>query len=306
MLLQGAGQAVRHCFRECVMHLLYPIAKRFIAGEDLQTAAKAIRKLIRAGFFVSVDILGENVHDRAQAEAARDAYLELLRRADDLSPSLDISVKLSLLGLDIDPELCKTHLEELLRQAVPHTVRLDMEGSPHTQATLDRVTETHAHFSNLGQALQAYLFRSEKDLESLMAQNISVRLCKGAYKEPSSIAYQSMDDIRANFLRLARRLLKQGHQPAIATHDEHLLKELLAFIEQEKIPAENFYFEMLYGVARDLQKQLRDRGYRVRVYVPYGQAWLPYTLRRLAEKKENVLFVAKNIFKEALGLRKLG
>lgn len=293
-------------FRECVMQLLYPIAKRFIAGEDLNTAARAIRKLIQAGFFASVDILGENVQKKSQAEAARDAYRELLAIADDLSPSLDVSVKLTLLGLDIDRELCKTHLTQLLSEAGPHTVRLDMEGSPQTQATLDVCLEAHPQFNNLGQALQAYLFRSEKDLETLIERNISVRLCKGAYKEPASIAYQSMDDIRANFLKLARRLLKEGHQPAIATHDEHLLKEILAFADRENIAADRFYFEMLYGVARDLQKQLKRRGYRVRVYVPYGQSWLPYTLRRLAEKKENVLFVAKNIFQEALGLRKIG
>ncbi len=288
------------------MHPLYPIAKRFIAGEDLETAAKAIRRLIRAGFYASVDILGENVHDARQAEGARDAYRDLLKTADDLSPSLDISVKLTLLGLEVNRELCRTLLEDLLRQAGPHTVRLDMEGSALTQATLDLCKETHPKFANLGQAIQAYLFRSEKDVGELIERGISVRLCKGAYKEPASIAYTSMDDIRRNFLALARPLLKEGRQPAIATHDEYLLKEILAFVEREGISPEDFYFEMLYGVARDLQRQIRDKGYRLRVYVPYGQSWLPYTLRRLAEKKENVLFVVKNIVKEALGLRKIG
>ena len=161
---------------------------------------------------------------------------------------------------------------------------------------------THPH---LGQAIQAYLFRSKNDVRRCIENGISLRLCKGAYKEPTDIAWQSMDEIRANFLKLACQLLKEGHQPAIATHDENLLVKLLDFIAQEKIEPESFYFEMLYGVRRDLQTILKDKGYRVRIYVPYGKAWLPYTLRRLVEKKENLLFVITHLFRETLGLRKL-
>ncbi len=287
------------------MQLLYPFAKRFIAGEDLQTALRAIKRIHRAGFLSSLDILGENVSNPEQVEAAKNEYLELVREFADSPIQMDFSVKLTQLGLDIDAELCRSHLVEILTAAGKHTVRLDMEGSLHTERTLEMCHRVQPEFPNLGQAVQAYLFRTQADLEKLIENKVSVRLCKGAYKEPESIAYTSMDAIRENFLKLAWPLLKEGNQPAIATHDEYLLQEVLTFIEKENIDRDSFYFEMLYGVGRDLQKILLKKGYRVRVYTPFGSAWLPYTLRRLAEKKENILFVVKNLFKEAFGLRKL-
>jgi proline dehydrogenase len=152
--------------------------------------------------------------------------------------------------------------------------------------------------------LQAYLRRTDQDVQSVIEQGVSTRLCKGAYKEPEALAYQSMDEIRENFLKQAFRLLKEGNLPAIATHDEVLIEKIIEFIEREKISAGSFYFELLYGVRRDIQKALLDKGYQVRLYVPYGKAWLPYTLRRLAERKENIIFVLKNIVREALGLGK--
>ncbi len=287
------------------MQILYPFAKRFIAGEDLKTAMRAIKRIHRAGFLCSLDILGENVTNPAQVETAKNEYLELVREFADSPVPMDFSVKLTQLGLDIDAALCRKNLEEIAAAAGSHTVRLDMEGSPHTERTLEMCHQVHPQFPNLGQAVQAYLFRTQADLEKLIENNISVRLCKGAYKEPESIAHTSMDAIRENFLKQAHLLLKEGNQPAIATHDEYLLEKILAFIEKENIDPQSFYFEMLYGVGRDLQKILLKRGYKVRVYTPFGSSWLPYTLRRLAEKKENILFVVKNLFKETFGLRKL-
>jgi proline dehydrogenase len=287
------------------MKLLYPFAKRFIAGADLKTALPAIRKIEESGYFSSIDILGESVATRQQAEAAKTEYLKLFEALDSINHSFDFSIKLSQLGLNIDKGLCTENLQQLAQAMGNHTIRLDMEGSAHTQSTLEICEQVHSTHPHLGQAIQAYLLRSKEDVMRCIENKISIRLCKGAYKEPGDIALQSMDDIRENFLLLAYRLLKEGHQPAIATHDENLLVTLLDFIAREKIAPESFYFEMLYGVRRDLQKILKDKGYRVRVYVPYGKAWLPYTLRRLAEKKENLLFVITHLFRETLGLRKI-
>jgi proline dehydrogenase len=287
------------------MHVLYPFAKRFIAGEDPHSALISIQKLYKAGFLSSLDILGENVTNREQADAARDVYLDLIKSVDQQNLTMDYSVKLTQMGLDIDTNFCKENLVHILKDAGKNTVRFDMEGSSYTQSTLDMCFDLHSQHKNMGQAIQAYLFRSQADIDALVEKKISVRLCKGAYKEASSIAYQSMDDIRENFLALAYKLLKEGHLPAIATHDEYLLEKILAFISKEKVDPGCFYFEMLYGVGRDLQKTLSAKGFQVRVYTPFGDAWLPYTLRRLMEKKENMLFVMKNLFRETFGLRKI-
>lgn len=287
------------------MHLLYPFAKRFIAGEDPHSALKSIRKLYKAGFLSSLDILGENVNNREQADSARDVYIDLIKTVDREDLTMDYSVKLTQMGLDIDKSFCKDNLERILMSAGKNTVRFDMEGSAYTQPTLEMCIDLHSQYKNLGQAVQAYLFRSQSDVDSLIEKQISVRLCKGAYKEDPSIAYQSMDDIREKFLVSAFKLLKEGNTPAIATHDEYLLAEILSFISKEKIDPGSFYFEMLYGVGRDLQKTLLAKGFQVRIYTPFGDAWLPYTVRRLMEKKENMLFVMKNLFKETFGLRKI-
>jgi proline dehydrogenase len=287
------------------MHLLYPFAKRFIAGENPQTALRSICKLHDAGFLSSADILGENVNSREQAVSARDLYVELINKFESINFPMDFSVKLSQMGLHIDKDFCRQNLETILTTAGRNTVRLDMEDSNHTQATLDMCLELHSKYKNLGQAVQAYLFRTDADVDQLIENKISVRLCKGAYKEDSSIAYTSMDAIRANFLSLGYKLLKDGNIPSIATHDEYLLLKILSFVEKENIPPESFYFEMLYGVARDLQKILLKKGFQVRVYTPFGKAWLPYTIRRLLEKKENMIFVMTNLFKEFFRLRKI-
>lgn len=287
------------------MKLLYPFAKRFIAGPDLETALPSISRIKESGYFSTIDILGESVASRPQAEAAKDEYLKLFESLDSINHSFDFSIKLSQLGLDIDPDFCTENLEQLARAVGNHTIRLDMEDSTHTQDTLKICEQVHKTYPQIGQAIQVYLFRSENDVQHCIDNKISVRICKGAYKESPDVALQSMDKIREKFLKLARQLLKEGYQTALATHDENLLVELVDFIEQEKIDPDSFYFELLYGVRRDLQKVLKEKGYRVRIYIPYGKAWLPYTLRRLTEKKENFLFLATHLFRETFGLRKL-
>ena len=287
------------------MRLLYPFAKRFIAGEDLSTALKSIHVLESSGYLSTVDILGEHIHRKEQAERAQKAYLDLVREINNGPSPIDLSVKVTQMGLDIDREICRRNISELLAAASRHTVRLDMEGSGYTQSTIDLCVALHRPHKNLGQAVQAYLFRTANDVDRLIENGISVRLCKGAYKESPKIAWSSMDDIRANFLKLAKKLLSEGLLPAIATHDEYLLAEILDFTAKENIDPKSFYFEMLYGVRRDLHKVLLDKGYQVRIYVPYGKSWLPYTLRRLTEKKENILFVMRHLFREAFGMRKL-
>ena len=287
------------------MRILYPFAKRFIAGGDRKTALKNIKSIYQSGFLSTVDVLGENVFTEAQAAAARDEYLNLLKDIETLHFPLDLSAKLTSLGLDIDYELCKKNVEDILNAAGQHTVRFDMEGSDCTERTVNMCLELHESHYNLGLVLQSYLHRTEADVDRVIQNKISTRLCKGAYKEPASIAFQSMVDVRENFLKQSRRLLKEGHLPAIATHDEYLIKTLLEFIKQENISPQSFYFELLYGVRRDLQKILLDKGYRVRIYVPYGKSWLPYTLRRLAERKENILFVVKDLILETFGMSKI-
>ena len=287
------------------MHILYPFAKRFIAGEDRTTALKNIKSLYDQGFLCTVDVLGESVHNEQQAFAAKDEYLALLKDIESFHKPVDISVKVSALGMDIDYDLCKRNVEGLIDAVCHHTVRFDMEGSDMTERTLQLGLELQKDHPNLGVVLQAYLFRTEDDVQAVIGQGVSTRLCKGAYKEPEDIAFQSMDQIRDNFLKQACRLLKEGKQPAIATHDEYLIETLTQFIERENIPRDSFYFELLYGVRRDLQKVLLSRGYQVRIYVPYGKAWLPYTLRRLGERKENIFFVIKNLIRETLGLSKV-
>ncbi len=286
------------------MRILYPFAKRFIAGEDRQTALKNIKSLYEQGFLCTVDVLGESVHTEDQAVAAKNEYLNLLKDIETFHRPVDLSAKVSALGMDISYDLCKKNVEELIDAVRHHTVRFDMEGSDLTERTLKLGLELQKNHRNLGVVLQAYLRRTGEDVQSVINQGVSTRLCKGAYKEPETIAYQSMDQIRENFLKQAFRLLKEGHLPAIATHDEILIEQISRFIEKENISHDSFYFELLYGVRRDIQQALLGKGYQVRIYVPYGKAWLPYTLRRLAERKENILFVLKSLVRETFGLGK--
>ena len=287
------------------MRILYPFAKRFIAGEDRATAVKNIKSLYDRGFLCTVDVLGESVHTEDQAIAAKNEYLALLKEIATFHRPIDISAKVSALGMYINYDLCKKNVEELIDAVGHHTVRFDMEDSNLTERTLKLGLELQKTHKNLGVVLQAYLRRTDQDIQSVIDQGVSTRLCKGAYKESETLAYQSMDEIRETFLKQAFRLLKKGNLPAIATHDETLIEKIRGFIEKEKIPRDSFYFELLYGVRRDIQQSLLRKGYQVRIYVPYGNAWLPYTLRRLGERKENVIFIVKNLIRETLGLSKI-
>ncbi len=287
------------------MRILYPFAKRFIAGEDRQTAIKNIKSLYDQGFLCTVDVLGESVHTKEQALAAKNEYLALLEAIATFHKPVDISVKVSALGMDIDYDFCKKNVEDMIDAVCHHTVRFDMEGTDLTERTIKLGLELQKTHRNLGVVLQAYLHRTGDDIDSVIQQGVSTRLCKGAYKEPENLAYQSMDEIRENFLKQAYRLLKDGYLPSIATHDEILIEKLTRFVEQENIPRDSFYFELLYGVRRDIQHALLNKGYQVRIYIPYGKAWLPYTLRRLGERKENIIFVVKNLIRETFGLSKI-
>ena len=287
------------------MRILYPFAKRFIAGVDRATALRNIKSLYEQGFLCTVDVLGESVHTEEQAIAAKNEYLALLKDIETFHRPVDISAKVSALGMDISYDLCKQNVEDLIEAMHHHTVRFDMEGSDLTERTLQLGFELQKTHKNLGVVLQAYLRRTSQDIQSVIEQGVSTRLCKGAYKESETIAFHSMDQIRENFLKQAFRLLREGNLPAIATHDETLIEQISEFIEKENISRDSFYFELLYGVRRDIQQALLRKGYQVRIYVPYGKAWLPYTLRRLAERKENILFVLKSLVRETLGLGKI-
>ncbi len=242
------------------MHLLYPFAKRFIAGENLDTALHNVQSLNRNGYLSTIDVLGEDTETHEQALAARQEYLNLLKKMQGQAFPLDLSIKLTQMGLNLDRDFCRRNLETILKAAGHHTLRLDMEGSDTTQRIIEEGVELHQQYPNLGLVLQAYLHRTEDDIGLVIREGISTRLCKGAYNEPEDIALQSMDDIRENFFRQARRLLTEGFQPAIATHDEVLLKETLKFAKAENIRPDRFYFEMLYGVRRDLQEDLLGKG----------------------------------------------
>jgi proline dehydrogenase len=211
----------------------------------------------------------------------------------------NLSIKLTQFGLDVDAVTCYRNVEHLVEAAAARKgfIRIDMESSAYTDRTLALVDDLFTRFGNVGAAIQAYLFRSEQDVEALCQRGIRVRLCKGAYLEPPDIAWEKKGDVDANFVKLMKRLLLDGTYPAIATHDERIIHAARKFVAENKIPASDFEFQMLYGIRRDLQRLLVAQGYRVRVYVPYGRAWYPYFMRRLAERPANALFLAKNLFR---------
>jgi proline dehydrogenase len=268
------------------MRALTFLASRFVAG----------RKLRARGIRATFDLLGEDVEDALSARRIAEANLALLRL---IPPEIEanVSVKLSNLGLEVSKSLClqlSAGVLEVARQ-VGGFVRIDMEGSAHTQTTLDvfhRLRESH---DNVGIALQAHLFRTLEDVRQAIARGDRVRLCKGAYKEPSSIAWTDMGAIRQSFRECAHLLLLAGNHPAIATHDESLLRDTLAYARAHGIGSDRFELQMLYGLRRRRWSELVREGYQVRVYVPYGTHWLPYFYRRLRERKQNALFVVKSL-----------
>lgn len=286
------------------MKLPFALARRFVAGETIEASLPAIEDLRHDGLFVTLDRLGENVTDQQQAEAHTNAYIDLLRtlaRQADGAPlprDLNISIKLSMIGQRIDHDYCVANLRRLLGIAreLAFFVRLDMEGSDLTQSTLDIFEEVYPDFrDHVGVVLQAYLHRTDADVERMCGLGARVRLCKGAYKEPPEIAYQDMPTIRRQFAGQMEYLLRHGRYPGIATHDDELIEATKRAARD--VPRDAFEFQMLYGIRPETQREIAREGYRMRVYVPYGTEWVPYFTRRLRERKENIWFVAKNLFR---------
>jgi len=281
------------------MSFLYLFAKRFVAGEELEEAVPPIKVLNEKGIMVTFDHLGENVNTEQEATAAADSYLQILEVIQRESLKSNVSLKLTQMGLDLGDEFCLRNVERIVKKAkeIDNFVRIDMEGSTYTQRTLDITFKLFEQYKNVGVVIQAMLLRSESDIKELIKRGIRVRLCKGAYKEPESVAYQKKEQVNENYKKLMKMLLKEGNYPAIATHDENMIEEAKRFIEENKIDKSRFEFQMLYGIRRDLQELLARDGYNMRVYVPYGKEWFPYFYRRLRERKENLFFVMKNFFK---------
>jgi proline dehydrogenase len=280
------------------------VSSRFVAGTKPEDVLKVARNLNSAGLGVSIDNLGENATTPKEARQSGALYQQLLSEISARNLAANISVKLTHMGLDVDPSLAQDNVSTLVAQAArmrpPNFVRVDMEGAAYTQRTIDLVCQLHQQTQNrgcIGAVIQSYLHRSEKDVERLLAEGIRIRLCKGAYQEPAEIAYQSKCEVDRNYIRLMQVLLKSGIYHGLATHDENIIREAKAFARREKIARDAFEFQMLYGIRRDLQQSLVQDGWRMRVYVPFGTEWYPYLMRRLAERPANLFFVAKNLFR---------
>ena len=280
-------------------------ASRFVAGETLDTALDAVKKLNAKGTSASLDLLGESVHNEKEARDSAGQYIQILDRIKRSGLDANVSVKLTAMGLDVGEELCIANMQDILERAREHEtfVRLDMEGSDYTQKTLDIFYNRlfPSYRGNVGIVLQSYMYRALSDVEQANAAGVRVRICKGAYMEPASVAYPDKKDVDDSYLRCMRALLLDGHYPGIATHDERMIRETKVFARENQIPSSRFEFQMLYGVRRDLQEKLVREGYRLRVYVPFGTQWYPYLMRRLAERPANVAFITGNVLKEMVG-----
>jgi proline dehydrogenase len=276
------------------------LSRRFVAGETLEQALAVSRKLNGETIAVTLDHLGESVTTLDEAARARDVYLRTLSAIHESGIQGNVSLKLTQFGLDLSPSQCRANVEQLVRRAAElgGFVRVDMESSEYTSRTLDLVTSLHErHHGAVGTVIQAYLYRSRADVEKLCSQGIRIRLCKGAYLEPHSVAFPKKADVDHNYVELMKVLLATGAYPAIATHDERMIAATKAYAALSKLPRDAFEFQMLYGIRRDLQRQLVAEGYRLRLYVPFGRAWYPYYMRRLAERPANVLFMLRNLFR---------
>ena len=293
------------------MKFLYPLAKRFIAGHDFESAIPVISKLIWDGYDITIDYLGELSKTEEDCQNALRQYVDIIEYYGAISTPIDISIKPTQLGLLLDKVECEVRLTDLVARAYEYgmTVRLDMEDSTVTQDTIDLAVKLRKQFPNIGIALQSNLYRTEKDLTDMMYHGVSVRLVKGAYKEHITKAYKRKDLLHDTFLKQALRLVSDRCRsyyyykndttptPAIGTHDEKLLDDILGYLNRFNIEKHDLFIEMLYGIRRDLSSSLQKEGYCVRLYVPFGEDWLPYTLRRLREFK-NLRFIISNIVKE--------
>ena len=274
-------------------------AARFVAGSNLEQALAVCRELNSGAITVTLDVLGESISSLEEAAGARDAYLRTISAIHENRVQGNVSLKLSQFGIDLSGEVCRENVGQLVERAAGLNgfVRIDMESSEYVDRTLDLVCHLHEKYRAVGTVIQAYLYRSKKDIEMLNARGIRVRLCKGAYLEPSTVAFPQKAQVDANYIELMQLLLDKGDYPAIATHDEKMIEATKAYAESRKVSRDAFEFQMLYGIRRDLQHQLAKEGFRVRVYVPYGRAWYPYYMRRLAERPANVLFILRNMFR---------
>jgi proline dehydrogenase len=279
-------------------------ASRFVAGETLDTAVQAVRELNARKISASLDLLGESVNSRDEAQQAADTAISMLERIARDRLDANISVKLTQFGMDLDPDFCVTNTLRILERAAALDifVRIDMESSAYTERTLDLVeNKLYSRFpKNVGVVVQSYLYRTAKDVDRLIGLGMRVRLCKGAYKEPPAVAYPDKADVDRNYVELMYQLLERGNYPGIATHDEAIIAKARKFVEEKRIAAERYEFQMLYGVRRDLQEMLVKAGYRMRVYVPFGTQWYPYLMRRLAERPANIAFILGNVIKEGV------
>jgi proline dehydrogenase len=276
------------------------LATRFVAGETLDQALGVGRDLNSENISITLDHLGESVTSLEEAAEARDVYLGAMTAIQQTGIRGNVSLKLTQFGLDLSAGDCRANVEQLVSQAAAWNsfVRVDMESSAYTDRTLDLVRDLHARHKAVGVVIQAYLYRSRKDVEDLCERGIRVRLCKGAYLEPASVAFPQKADVDRAYAELMKLLLERGDYPAIATHDEALIEETKRYAARKKISPDTFEFQMLYGIRRDLQRKLIQDGYRLRLYVPFGKAWYPYYMRRLAERPANVLFMVRNLFRK--------
>ncbi|HEY8313176.1 MAG TPA: proline dehydrogenase family protein [Candidatus Baltobacteraceae bacterium] len=275
------------------------LAKRFVAGETIESAIEAVRSLNAQGMTATLDFLGEDVLERAAALKTRDTYFAMLDAIAVSGVDSNVSIKLTAMGLSIDEDFALENLASILEHARANPdpfVRIDMEGSAVTESTLRIFERAFAKHDNVGAVLQAYLKRTARDVENAIRLGARVRLCKGAYSEPAEIAIKDMPDIRQAYLEQAQALLVRGNYPGIATHDVRLIESVKQFAKAGGISPDRFEFQMLYGIRPEVQRQLVAEGYRLRIYVPFGTHWAGYFYRRIAERKENALFVLTSIF----------
>jgi proline dehydrogenase len=289
-------------FKRWIKHsrLTQGLIKRFIAGEDLETALRITRQLNQEGFLVALDYLGEDTHRVEDAEYAAEQYITLLEQIHKSGVNSCISIKLTQLGLDLGDTIARRNLEKVLAAAreLNNFVWVDMESSKHTQAILDLFCELYPHYPHSGTVLQSYLYRTPQDLERLIALGARIRLVKGAYAEPKEVAYPDKRSVDRQFKIQMERLLEKGKEPAIATHDTRLISHAKRYAAELGLGKTQFEFQLLYGISRELQKRLVAEGYRTLIYVPYGEQWYPYFSRRLAERPANLYFILRSLFRK--------
>jgi proline dehydrogenase len=276
------------------------LSTRFVAGETLDQALAVCRQLNSEGITITLDHLGESVTSLAEAAEARDVYLRIQNAIQQGGIQGNVSLKLTQFGMDLSESECHANVAQVVRRAseLQSFVRVDMESSEYVDRTLALVRDLHARFGAVGVVIQAYLYRSKADTEALCREGIRVRLCKGAYLEPAAVAFPHKEGVDRSFVELTRLLMDQGPYPAIATHDEKMIEAAKQYAASRQLPHDSFEFQMLYGIRRDLQRKLIADGYRLRLYVPFGKAWYPYYMRRLAERPANVFFILRNLFRQ--------